>query len=292
MTYLVKRFFAVALPRLFRFIAIIFTFLIKRDFLSSPVSDEGKRCMILESGTKGWETLFYEQLLISAQEDLTDLVIYKIEIKNKRHYSKEQADQLMEIDPCQGSYYFYDPRTGSQSFTQAILESFRTLLVVRRRGLIPIVLLTDFPIRRWRIQAGILTARNGLILTLSSYKYIYPIMPHDRVFGPYIFPFSKSLLLSISNGIKTVKDRSQNVTVVGSLYEPRTTIVRELTNQLKEKGIDLCISGGGAFIADEIDKYRVLEKSSEFKDLLHNSRSCSTNERRLSGSKTLNLSIS
>jgi hypothetical protein len=240
----VKRFSAKALPKLFRFIALSFVFFIKEDRLSPFKPSEGKRCMILESGTKGWETLFYEQLLISAKEELTDLMIYKLEIKNRGNYSSEQADQIREINPCQGSYIFCDPRTGSQSFFRAVLESFRTLLVLRRRGLVPLVLLTDFPIRRWRIQAGILTARNGLILTLSSNDYIYPIMPHNRVFGPYIFPFSQSLLLAINNGIKTVKNRSHDVIVVGSLYEPRTTIVRELTDQLKKKGIHLYKSGG------------------------------------------------
>jgi glycosyltransferase involved in cell wall biosynthesis len=69
-------------------------------------------------------------------------------------------------------------------------------------------------------------------------------MPHNRVFGPYIFPFSQSLLLAINNGIKTVKNRSHDVIVVGSLYEPRTTIVRELTDQLKKKGIHLYKTGG------------------------------------------------
>ena len=75
---------------------------------------------------------------------------------------------------------------------------------------------------------------------LASPKNISTIFPHQRIIGPMTMPFSIQTLQSINLlKEKLNKNVKKDLTFVGSLYEPRTTILKEINTELVKKNIKI-----------------------------------------------------
>jgi hypothetical protein len=210
--------------------------------------------LVIEAGVGGWDIIEYKELYQTAVEYLCEEEVVKLMIDKEESYVKQVHKAIKKFVP---THYAYSPRTGSQFFFKGLYESFNVFLLLFRKGIIPIVFLTDLPIRRWRAQSAVITARNGTVVTLMSPGLFYPIFPHKRVIGPYIMPFSeKTLTTQIQQLIEKYNHLSiSGPLFTGALYEPRKTKLKNIQLLLKEREIDFHVQGrelGGKRSSDEV----------------------------------------
>jgi hypothetical protein len=173
----------------------------------------------------------------------------KLIIEPSKSYLK-QVKNLVKSN--QISHYFFDPRTGSQSFLTSIFQSLYLSVYFSLNQITPIVLLTDFSVRRWRIQSSIITAKKGLVITYLDVKIVKELFPHNRIIGPFLMPFSKKTLKEISFMEKGECDYNSAL-FIGSLYEPRRSTLLKIAVGLENSGYSLKIKGrelGGKRVSD------------------------------------------
>ena len=197
--------------------------------------------LCIESGVRGWELIEYKELYNSAIEFLGNDAVEKVEIITSQDYISQVKNAIKLHKP---THYFYDARTGSQNMFRGLMQSIRIAIIFQINGIIPICLLTDCPMRTWRSQCGIVSAKRGLVLTLMSPKDIHSIFPHNRIIGPMTMPFSNktSIMLDslVSNKNVNIKP---SVIFTGSLYEPRTSILEAIKHGLEKYDLELEIKG-------------------------------------------------
>ncbi len=211
-----------------------------------------KSVLCLESGIKGWELIELKELIWSAIEFLGEDGIAKIEIDKSKSYIKQVKQAIKNNNP---THYIYDARTGDQHWFKGLMQSFRIAYIYQVNGIVPVCILTDLPIRTWRTQCGVVSAKRGVVASLMSPKDIHPIFPHSRITGPLNMPFSKKSG-NMLNELISKKDESAkpNVVFTGSLYEPRTTILNNINEGLKKRGLEIEMKGrnlGTTKFADE-----------------------------------------
>jgi len=208
--------------------------------------------LCLESGIKGWELIDYKELLWSANEYLGHEHVSKVEIDKSENYVTQVKRAIQLYKP---THYVYDARTGDQRWFQGLIQAFRIAFIYQLNGIVPICVLTDLPVRTWRTQCSVVSAKRGVVVTLMSPKDIHPIFPHRRIIGPMTMPFSHktgSMLKSL-NELKELKTKP-NIVFTGSLYEPRTTTLNEINEGLKKKGLEIEMKGrnlGSTRFSDE-----------------------------------------
>ncbi len=195
----------------------------------------------MEAGARGWELIEFKELYASACEYLGSERIHKIVINRDEDYL---AQVKYAADHYQPTHYVYDARTGSQQWLSALWQSFRIAVLFYVRGITPICILTDLPMRTWRAQCAMVSARAGIVTSLMSPRRFGPIFPHGRVVAPVLMPFSAATLQLVDD-IACRREESQPPTAVfvGSLYEPRTTILREIGVGLAARGLTLDMKG-------------------------------------------------
>jgi hypothetical protein len=208
--------------------------------------------LCLESGTKGWELIDYKELLWSATEFLGHEQIAKIEIDKSKSYISQVKIAIRLNKP---THYMYDARTGDQRWFQGLIQAFRIAFIYQLNGIVPICILTDLPVRTWRTQCSVVSAKRGVVVTLMSPKDIHPIFPHRRIIGPMTMPFSHKTG-SMLKRLQEVKELNTkpNIVFTGSLYEPRTTTLNEINRGLKKKGLEIEMKGrnlGSTRFSDE-----------------------------------------
>jgi hypothetical protein len=222
----------------------IFYALTKIILLLTFKKKETKKKQILlciEAGEKGWESIEFKEYYQSACEYIGCEKVIKLVLMQNQNYTKE----VSSIVKYKGvTHYFYDPRTGSQDFWYGILESIKIAILFKRENITPICLSTDLAVRRWRIQAAIVTCVSGIAICFMSSKEMEEIFPHKRLCGPNVMPFSKQTYDYI-NKIKQQEKNTVKEEVVfsGSLYEPRTSTLKYIEQGLKIKEIDFKIYG-------------------------------------------------
>jgi hypothetical protein len=88
------------------------------------------------------------------------------------------------------------------------------------------------------------SARSGMVTSLMSPRRFRPIFPHGRVVAPVLMPFSEATLKTVED-IASHRSEPQPPTAVfvGSLYEPRSTILREIKDGLAARGFTLEMKG-------------------------------------------------
>lgn len=194
-----------------------------------------KSALAIESGIQGWQLLEYEELFLSASEYLGAGRVHKIVINERKKYLK-QVQSL--ISRGQFTHYFYDPRTGSQGNIRAIFEAIYLSILLHWKGIIPIARLSDVPVRRWRLQCSIITASQGLCLTMMSNEQVRRLFPHNRFLGPLPMALSKDTLTKLQD-LRRGRARTTMVRPIftGSLYEPRTSTLLAIKDGLSERGI-------------------------------------------------------
>lgn len=200
--------------------------------------------LLIGAGPRGWELIEYQEIELSAREYLGEQRVARLVLPAGQAFLPELARQLREVRP---SHYYFDPRAGSQEPLKAIWEAVQVGLVLSWYGVTPICSLTDFPVRVWRIQCAIVSARNGVVSTLMAPGSVSYLFPHRRLIGPMPFPLSSQTLHRLSAN-RLARDSQSSadstpVVFVGALYEPRATTIELLRIELRARDIELKIVG-------------------------------------------------
>ena len=201
-------------------------------------SSESKASVLaIESGTKGWGLIEYEELLASAQEFFEPRNVVKVTVESSKSYLSSVKRALRNE---RVTHYFFDPRTGSQNAFLSLIQTFSIAVMLRRRGVVPIARLTDIPVIRWRFQCILLTSFNGVCVSLMSPKSIGGMIPHGRIVGPALMPLSKGRLRKlISEKQMIIPTANPRVVFVGAMYEPRASFIIELRKELRDRNIEI-----------------------------------------------------
>lgn len=204
-------------------------------FLQEPNAPCASVC--IESGTRGFELIDVQELEQTAIEHFGIDKVYRSTVTNS---SKYLANARYEIRRRRPRFYLIDPRSGSQSQPRAMLQSFGLACILTWHRVTPVVWLTDAPMRRWRMQAEILTADAGLAFTLVNPTQSEIRFVHRRFRGPTLLPMSCMTLTKLAK-LRDVRppNGSPRAVFVGSLYEPRSTEIRRVSVRLAELGYEL-----------------------------------------------------
>lgn len=214
----------------------VISFLVPRD-----KKDQIEASLCIEAGVGGWNIIEYKELYQSAVEYLGEVSVHKVIISREKSYLEQVRYALDCVNP---THYAYSPRTGSQTWLMGLIQAFMIFFLLYRRGITPIVFLTDLPVRTWRAQSSIVTARSGIVVSLMSPRIIHTIFPHRRICGPYMMPFSMKTLSYLSElAADHESDALNNPLFTGSLYEPRTSTLEAIRDGLKPRGITFEIKG-------------------------------------------------
>jgi hypothetical protein len=197
--------------------------------------------LCIEAGIRGWDSIEFKELYMSACEYLGDDKVHKVQVRKDKPYLQQVKKALNEVQP---SHYLYDPRTGSQNWWIGLWQAFNFAFLLHLRGVIPIALLTDWAIRRWRAQSAIVTAKRGVVISFASVREISPIYPHRRLIAPSLMPLSEATVLFLDTLFERRPDNPPiRALFTGLLYEPRITILHEIADNLKSRGFALEIRG-------------------------------------------------
>lgn len=197
--------------------------------------------LCIEAGIKGWSSIEFKEFYKSACEYLGSDRVYKVKIRKDESYLRQVKMALDEVRP---SHYLYDTRTGSQKWYIGLWQAFNIAFLFHLHGVIPIVLLPHLSARTWRAQSAIVTAKRGAVIIWASAKEASAIFPHRRIVGPCLMPLSEATMAFLDKLFeRRPKKPPRKALFVGSLYEPRTTILREIAENLKPRGFTLEIRG-------------------------------------------------
>ena len=200
-----------------------------------------KTLLAIEAGEKGWESIEFKEMYKSACEYVDSENVITHVVNNDLNYIKQLDDFLQKFNV---SHFIFDPRTGSQDIWRSQWRSIRASALFIKHNVIPIVVLTDYPNRNHRTQAAVVTAFRGLVYCFMSPPIVGSVFPHNRLVGPSLMPFScDTVNILDSLIINRPKNISPSVTFIGSLYEPRISILEKIHLGLVLHSIDLVIKG-------------------------------------------------
>jgi len=209
-------------------------------FFRSRIED-GAVTLCIEAGVKGWESIEFKELYETSCEYLGSDRVYKVQIRKDESYLRQVK---VALDKARPSHYLYDTRTGSQKWYIGLWEAFNIGFLFHLHGVIPIVLLAHLSARTWRAQSAIVSAKRGTVLGWVSAKEVAPIFPHSRLVAPCLMPLSETTMAFLDKLFeRRPKNLPRKALFVGSLYEPRTTILREIAEELESHGFTLDIRG-------------------------------------------------
>ncbi len=207
--------------------------------------------LAIEAGQVAWEHIFFQEAFQSAVEFLGPDHVVKLAVSRKRSYLRQVKKFVMDEGV---THYFYDPRTGSQSFFFAVMQALFLAVFFSRKNIVPIAYCTDISLRRWRFQAAIVTAVTGLCVCLTRDDIARRMFPHERLIGPALMPLSKKTFKELEELRKARKPHdSPKVSFFGSLYEPRVSQLDEIRRGVEAEGLTFEIKGrdpGGQRISD------------------------------------------
>lgn len=210
-------------------------------FALNQVKKRSNSHLCIEAGPKGWESIEFKELLQSATEYLGPDCTHKLVVSADEDYIEQVSNAIQKNGM---THYLYDPRTGSQSLLKGLLQSYQIGITLQRNKVVPIVLLTDLSVRIWRIQASIVSAVTGVVVCFMAPTKVGHIFPHSRLLGPSLMPFSTKTLRLLDVLIdEKPKNLQLKCLFIGSLYEPRTTILKKIQSGLEKNGIEFIIKG-------------------------------------------------
>jgi hypothetical protein len=231
----------------------------KFNKIYNNTSNIKKPMLCIEAGVRGWDIIEYKELYQSAIEYLGEKSVIKIEINQNLPYLLQIKNEIIKSKP---THYAYSPRTGGQNWITGLRDAVGVMLLLAWFRVVPIVFLTDLPIRLWRTQSAIVTIKKGLVVSLMAPNLVKSIFPHNRIIGPYLMPFSNNTLRSFEEIRKTNRyPRCLNTLFTGSLYEPRTTTLNLIKSGLEKRGFKFDIKGrelGGSRVIDEEYWWRLI----------------------------------
>lgn len=191
----------------------------------------------LEAGIKGWEIREYQELYISAVEYYGEETVARLFIDHSKEYL-EQVTQFVGSESV--THYGFSSRTCQEKGFLRFLKMLYLGVFFYIRGITPIVFLADFHNRQFRIEAIMISAFGGLVVTMVSSRTVKSLFPHRRIIGPHIMPFSRVSAEEIGQMAANYTAPNQyDVVFSGSLYEPRETTLRDIKNRLESRNISL-----------------------------------------------------
>ena len=200
--------------------------------------------LLIGAGEKGWDLIEYQEIHASASEFLGFSNVARVSFSKDSSMLSQLRKAFDEEVP---THYFFDPRSGSQDWFAAIWEALSVASLMEVRGITPICALTDFPVRRWRLQSAIVSARRGVVTCLMSPRIVGRFFPHSRIIGPMPFPLSVKTLKALEAlRNRPITDQSEprpDVVFVGLLYEPRKSMIEAIQRGLSERGIAMQVIG-------------------------------------------------
>lgn len=208
----------------------------------------------VESGRIGWTHVFYEELWQSLVEYAESAELTRVVVDRDAPY----APQARAWTTAAGlTHAVIDLRTGPQDWRGGLASAFGIAWRLGRRGVAPIVLLTDASLRRHRAQAAIITAHRGVVVTFMDRHRVRRMFPHRRIIGPLPMPVSRRRL----DALPPAADQGDGTVVfIGSVYPPRSVFLERLGERLSERGVALRINGDKYGTSNE-DYWRTLATS-------------------------------
>lgn len=177
--------------------------------------------LAIESGKASWNFFEFQQILTSAQEHYGVNSVVTLSIKDRESYV-EELRRFLSAHNVQK--YLWDPRTLSEHWARSWIQAFAVAFLFAQHEITPIAKLTDVQVRRWRSQTALITARQGVCLSIMHPSRAMRWAVHRNLVGPTPMPLSLQWLESQSHsgsrdgatfaGVGTAR-------FVGSLYEPR-----------------------------------------------------------------------
>ena len=220
--------------------------------------------LAIESGEVSWNFFEFQQLLASAQEHYGVNSVVTLSIKDRESYVQ---DLRRFLSSYKVQKYLWDPRTLSEHWARSWIQAFAVAFLFAQHQITPIAKLTDVQVRRWRSQTALITASQGVCISIMHPSRAMRWAVHRNLVGPAPMPLSLQWLESQSHsesgdgatfaGVGTVR-------FVGSLYEPRRSFLNELSERLAENSVQLEIFGR------ELSSRRL--DVGTYLDLLRNSR--------------------
>jgi hypothetical protein len=216
----------------------------------------------IESGIIGWTHVYFEELMGSAQDFFGSNQVQKQVIdRDQPYYPQFVANQRQS----NANAVVLDVRTPGQSWQRSLAEGFRVAWYLNRRGITPIVVLTDAFYRRHRWQAAVLTAFHGCVVTFAHTDIAGKIFPHSRIRGPLFMPISRKRVTELELAkarFASTRDASAPLVIqfIGSMYSPRDEFLQVVQEKLAAKGIELRINSDKAGTSND-DYWRVLVES-------------------------------
>jgi len=200
-----------------------------------------KTVLCIEAGVRGWELIEYKELYQTACEYLGESRVHKVCITKEEGYLTQVKRALDTIRP---THYAQDPRTGGHDWRTGPWQAFRISLLLASRRVIPIVGMADMGERVWRAQCAMVTAVRGVVVGLLPPRIVLPIFPHRRIIGPSPMPISLKTL-DFLNEIYSKRQKKDPPTAffMGSLYEPRQTILSKIEKGLEARGLRMEVRG-------------------------------------------------
>jgi len=196
------------------------------------------------AGSAGWENTEYVELLASAGEAMGTEAVVPVVAPPRRRL----LHCVIFLVRARPSHFFYDPRWGLQGRVGAQFEGCvigATLALIR---CVPVSLLNDLPEVNWRKKISLVNGNRGICVVLVDPEIgqIYAPEIKNQV-GPMPMALSMQRLQYLKKRWRAYEQKpntgSLKIGFVGSLYEPRTSILNEAKSRLKPKGLDLVIHG-------------------------------------------------
>lgn len=202
------------------------------------------RRLLIAAGVRGWKLIEYQEIASSASEYLGANNVSRLSFSGIRPMLEEFHEAIQSLRP---SHYYFDPRSGSQRFLKAVWEAVVIGIVLERNRIIPICVVADFPEKRWRLQAAIVSAGQGVVVSYMAADIVRGLFPHPRLIGPMPFPLSVKTLRRLkrnrSVGNPDWHHLREKVVFVGMLYEPRKTVIEGIQRELAKRRIPMEIIG-------------------------------------------------
>lgn len=189
----------------------------------------------LEAGISGWEIREYQELFKSAVEYYGEETVARLFVDHSKEYL-EQVTRFVKSESI--THYGFSSRTCQEKGALRLFKILYLGVFFYLRGITPIVFLADFHNRRFRIEAIIISAFGGLVVTMVSSRTVKSLFPHRRIIGPHIMPFSRASAEEIGTIASDYSTPSQyDVVFSGSLYEPRKTTLKSIQERLETRNI-------------------------------------------------------
>ncbi|MDI1290213.1 MAG: glycosyltransferase, partial [bacterium] len=151
--------------------------------------------------------------------------------------------------------------TGSQTWARALVDTLVMSWRLRRARMTPVVVLTDASLRRHRLQAAVLTAFSGVVVTFMSSQIAGSMFPHRRILGPMPMPVSATRLRWLEELRAQVPvDATPTVSFIGGAYLPRSVFLDRLASALEGSGVEVAIHANKYETSND-DYWRVLATS-------------------------------